>query len=253
MRNLVLAELLKLRSTRITWWILLATLAVQGMMVAFSIPKPGEATAVVPLGDPGLLASLIGTGLLISQVLVVVLGVMAFTQEHRHGTITSTYLLEPRRARVIAAKLIASVLASAGLVVATLVVVVPPSIALVDHRGGDVTVGGQFWQVMVSGFGVFAATAAIGVAVGALVRHQIPAVVGVLVWMTAGEHILIQGWPTGGRWLLGGVTMSVMNLPGSDLGDDHLLPAAVGGLAVFVYAAVAVCLALTVTPRRDVL
>ena len=253
MRKLVLAELLKFRSTRITWWTLLATLAVQAMMVAFSIPKPGDQAAVVPLGDPQLLASLIGTGLLISQVLVAVFGVMAFTQEHRHGTITSAYLVEPRRARVIVAKLMAAILASAALVVATFVVVVPSSIALVNHRGGDVTVSGQFWQVMCSGFGVFAATSVIGVAVGALVRHQIPAVVGVLVWMTAVEHIIIPAWPAGGRWLLGGVTMSAMSLPGSDLGDDHLLPAAVGGLAVLVYAAMAVTLALTVTPRRDVL
>lgn len=253
MRKLVLAELLKLRSTRITWWILLATLAVQTMMVAFSIPKPADHAAVVPLGDPHLLASLIGTGLLISQVLVAVFGVMAFTQEHRHGTITSAYLVEPRRAHVIVAKLVASILASAALVVATLVVVVPPSIALINHRGGAVTLSDQFWQVMCSGFGVFAATAVIGVAVGALVRHQIPAVVGVLVWMTAVEHIIIPAWPTGGRWLLGGVTMSVMSLPGSDLSDDRLLPAAIGGLAVLVYAAVAVTVALIVTPRRDVL
>jgi hypothetical protein len=42
-----------------------------------------------------------------------------------------------------------------------------------------------------------------------------------------------------------------MSLPGNDLGDDHLLPAAVGGLAVLVYAAAAVTVALIVAPRRD--
>lgn len=253
MTALVHAEVLKLRTTRTTGWLLLATFAIEAMMVAFSIPKRGAHDAPVPLDDPGLLAATVGTGLLISQVLVTVSGVMAFTQEFRYGTITSAYLVEPRRPRILLAKLVAAALVSTVVVVATLVLVAPPSIILVHSRDGDVTFGAQFWQVVGVGFVVLAASAAIGVAVGAIVRHQIAAVVGVLVWMTAVEHVLIPALPELGRWLPGGATLSVLQQGQANGLDGELLPAAVGGLVLLGYAAVAITLSVVVTPKRDVL
>lgn len=253
MTSLVHAEVLKLRSTRSTGWLLLATLLTEALMVAFSTPKRGAQDALIPLDDPGLVAATAGTALLISQVLVTVFGVMAFTQEFRHGTITSAYLAEPRRPRVLYAKLAAAALVSAVVVAATLILVVPPSVILIGSRDGAVTVGGQFWQVVGAGFIVLAASAAIGVALGALIRHQIAAVVGVLVWMTVVEHVVIPALPAMGRWLPGGATMSVLQQgPGSGLGGE-LLPAGVGGLVLVGYAAVAITLAAVVTPRRDIL
>lgn len=253
MRPLVHAEMLKLRTTRTTGWLLLATLATEALMVAFSIPKRGAQNAPVPLDDPALLAATVGTGLLISQVLVTVFGVMAFTQEFRYGTITSTYLVEPRRPRILLAKLVTATLASAVVVVATLILVVPPSIILIRSRDGRATLDAEFWQIVGVGFVVLAASAAIGVAVGAVVRHQIPAVVGVLVYMTAVEHTVIPALPALGRWMPGGTTLSVMQLGPANGLDGDLLPAAVGGLVLAVYTAAAVALALRVTPRRDVL
>lgn len=253
MTALVHAEVLKLRTTRSTGWLLLATLATDALMVAFSIPKRRAQDALIPLDDPGLLAATVGTGLLISQVLATVLGVMAFTQEFRYGTITSAYLVEPRRPRILLAKLVAATLVSAVVVVATLVLVVPPSIILIGSHDGDVTVGAQFWQVVGVGFVVLAASAAIGVELGAVVRHQIAAVVGVLVWMTAVEHVVIPALPGLGRWLPGGTTLSVMQQGQANGLDGELLPAALGGLVLLGYAAVAITLAVVVTPKRDVL
>ncbi|MFI5626340.1 ABC transporter permease [Nocardioides sp. NPDC051685] len=251
MTALVLAEMLKLRTTRTTGWLLLATLLVEGLMVAFSIPKRGTPDALVPLDDPGLLAATLGTGLLISQVVVTVFGVMAFTQEFRYGSITSTYLIEPRRSRIMFAKLVGATLVSAVVVLATLVAVVPPSAVIIGSRGGEIAVGPQFWQVLGAGFVVLAASAAIGVAIGALIRHQITAVVGVLVWMTVVEHVVIPALPAWGRWMPGGATWSVMQ-QGVANGLDDALPAAVGGLVLLGYAAVLVSLAVVVTPKRDV-
>lgn len=252
MTPLVHAEVLKLRTTRTTGWLLLATIATDALMVAFSIPKRGAQDAVVPLDDPGLLAGTIGTGLLISQVLVTVFGVMAFTQEFRYGTITSTYLVEPGRSRVLVAKLLTATLASAVVVAATLILVVPPSVILIRSRDGNVTFGGHFWQVVGAGFVVLAASAAIGVAVGAVVHHQIVAIVGVLVWMTVVEHTVIPALPALGRWMPGGATWSVMQ-QGPANGLERDLPAAVGGLVLLGYVVVAITLAVVVTPRRDVL
>lgn len=252
MTPLVHAEVLKLRTTRTTAWLLLATIATQALMLAFSIPKPDAPDALVPLDDPELLADVVGTGLLISQVLVAVFAVMAFSQEYRYQTISSTYLVEPRRPRILLAKLAAATLSSTVVVVATLVLVVPFGIVLIGSRDGNVTLGAQFWQVVAAGFFLLAATAAIGVAVGALVRHQIVAVVGVLVWMTVVEHVVIPALPQLGRWLPGGATLSIMQQGRSNGVDGELLPAAAGGLVLLAYAVVAVTLAAVVTPKRDV-
>ena len=253
MTPLVHAELIKLRSTRTTGWLLLATIATEALMLGFSIPKRGAQDALVTIDDPGLLAATAGTGLLISQVLVAVFGVMAFSQEHRYQTITSTYLVEPRRPRILLAKLVAATLFSAIVVVATLVLVVPFGILLIGSRDGDVTLGAQFWQVVGAGFVVLAATAAIGVAVGALVRHQIVAVVGVLVWMTVVEQVVIQELSRLGRWMPEGATMSLLQQGQASGLDGELLPLAAGGLVLLGYTVIAITLAAVVTPRLDVL
>jgi ABC-2 type transport system permease protein len=252
-KALVHAELLKLRSTRTTTGLLLATLAMVGVTVAFSVPKAGDQNAPLPLDDAGVLAGTVGISFGFPQVLVVLLGCMAFTQEFRYGTITSTYLVEPRRARVLAAKLLSVGLASMVITTATLIVSVPFAMALIRSRNGDSNVAGQFWQMVAAGFVVMAVFGVIGVAIGALVRNQITAVVGVLVWMTAVEHIVIDAYPTVGRWMPGATTYALMQL-GPALGfDGKLLSASVSGLVLAAYAAVAVTLALRLSPKRDVL
>jgi ABC-2 type transport system permease protein len=250
---LVHAELLKLRSTRTTVWLLLGTLAMVLIAVTFTIPPTGAEDPPVPLDDPDLLAATVGTGLLIAQVLVVLFGVLAVTQEFRYATATSTFLVEPRRARVLVAKWQALALSSMVIVAGAVVVSVPFAIALIRSRNGDVTAGAQFWQTMAAGFAVLAAYAVIGVAIGAVVRHQIAAVVGVMVWMLAVEHIVIASYPTVGQWLPVGATFSVMQLDQANGLDGQLTSAPIGGLVLLGYTAVAVALALLLTPKRDIL
>jgi ABC-2 type transport system permease protein len=93
------------------------------------------------------------------------------------------------------------VLSSVVMSVATFAVAVAFGVALIRSRDGDVTVGAQFWQVVGAVFVVMAAYAVIGVAIGALVRNQIVAVVGVLVWMLVVEQLLTPTFPTIGRCL----------------------------------------------------
>ena len=106
--------------------------------------------------------------------------------------------------------------------------------------------------MVASGFVVMAAYGVIGVAVGALVRNQIVAVVGVLVWMTAVEYTIIPAFPAIGRWMPLGVTSALFQLgPSMGLGGQ-LLPVSVAGLVLAGYTAAAVVLALLITPKRDV-
>ena len=253
MNALVHAEVLKLRSTRTTVWLLLGTLAMVLIAVTFTVPPTDAENPPVPLDDPGLLTATVGTGLLIAQVLVVLFGVLAVTQEFRYGTATSTFLVEPRRARVLVAKGQAMALSSVVIVAGAVVVSVPFATALIRSRNGDVTVGAQFWQSMAAGFAVMAAYAVIGVAIGAVVRHQIAAVVGVMVWMLAVEHLVIASYPSVGQWLPVGATLSVMQLDQANGLDGQLTSASTGGLVLLGYTSAAIALALLLTPKSDIL
>ena len=251
MKALLDAELLKMRSTRATALLVLATLVLAVLTVATTVPGVIEENAWISLDDPDLLANVVGNGFGAPLVLMTLLGVLAFTQEFRYGTITSTYLGEPRRTRVLVAKGLSLALASIVITIMTLAVSVACGIALIRSQDGNVTVTGQFWQTVGAGFVVMAAYGVVGVAVGALVPNQIAAVVGVLIWMLAVEQMVIPLFPEVGRWMPFAVASSLMQV-GSSYGDT-LLSVAMGGLVLLGYTAVTVVLALIVTPKRDVL
>jgi ABC-type transport system involved in multi-copper enzyme maturation permease subunit len=218
-----------------------------------NIPKAGAANLPMSLDDPALLAGVVGIGFGVPEVMMVLLGVLAVTQEFRYGTATSTYLVEPRRTRVLVAKWLSLALASVVITAASLAFAVTSGIALIRSRDGDVTAAAQFWQMVAAGFVVMAAFGIIGVAVGALVRNQIAAAVGVLVWMLAVEQIVIEAYPAVGRWMPVGATYGLLQLGPAINADGRLLSVSAGGLVLAAYTAAAVALALAIAPRRDIL
>ncbi|MEO7268616.1 MAG: ABC transporter permease [Knoellia sp.] len=251
MRTLLAAELLKLRSTRATALLALATLLLAVLTVATTVPGVIDQNALLALDDPDLLASVVGSGFGAPLVLMALLGVLAFTQEFRYGTITSTYLGEPRRSRVLVAKGLSLALASVVITTLTLAVTLGLSVALIRYQDGNITFAAQFWQTVAAGFVVMAVYGVIGVAIGALVPNQIAAIVGVVIWMTAVEQMALQIFPEAGRWLPFAAASSLMDLSASY--GVQLLSVAVGGLVLLGYTASFVALAMRITPRRDVL
>jgi ABC-2 type transport system permease protein len=253
MNALVRAELLKLRSTRMLTWLLLATLAFVVLTVAFGVPSAGAKNGALSLDEPALLARIVGDSFGVPEVTMVLLGVLAFTQEVRYGTITSTFLVEPRRSRVLVAKGMALILTAVVVAAATLVVSVIASIALIRVRHGNVTAGVEFWQVLAAVFVVMALYGVIGLAVGALLRNQIVAVVTALVWLLAADRLLMEALPAVGRWTPVGATFGLLQLGPPLTTNGTLLDAPIGGLVLVGYTAAAAALAIVVAPRRDVL
>lgn len=253
MKALILAEQLKIRSTRTQVALLIATLAFVPWTAALTIPKEGAKNVPVSLDDPRLLAVAVGNSFGAPLVLMLLLGGVAFTQEFRYGTVTSTYLVEPRRTRILVAKWVTLALAGGVVTTLTLMVSVPFSAALIGFRGGEVSFGATFWTMTAAGFVVLPVFGVIGVAIGALVRNQITAVVAVLVWMLALEQLVITSYPEVGRWMPGATTFVLLQMGPSIDPDGKLLSVSVSGLLLAAYAAVAVSVALRLTPKRDVL
>jgi ABC-2 type transport system permease protein len=253
MKALVQAELIKLRTTRMTAMLLAASLSLVVLTVATSVPGAFGEIGVLSLDDPELLAIVVGVGLGVPQVAMTLFGVLAFTQEFRYGTASSTYLGEPRRTRVLVAKWLAVCLASVVITTVTFAVSVPLGIALIRSQSGNVVVGAQLWATVSLAFAVMAAYGVIGVALGVMVRNQIAGVVGVLVWMLGVEQVIIPVLPEVGRWMPWGAASSLLQLEASYGFEGELLSAPAGGLVLVGYTAAAVALALLITPKRDVL
>jgi hypothetical protein len=119
--NLVKAELLKLRTTRMFYGNALAALAFVPVSLAVAILTAGKEGGSPALDtSEGLrqVLSAASSGTLI----VLVLGILMMAGEFRHNTATSTFLVCPDRRRVVGAKLLASALVGAGLAVAASVV-----------------------------------------------------------------------------------------------------------------------------------
>lgn len=252
MKSLVRAELIKLRSTRMPIWSLLTALGLVVLLVVVSVPTSHSAADARTLRDPELLARTVGVAAGADWVVLLVLGILAFTQELRFGTATSTFLVTPLRRRVLVAKALALVIVGSMFAAATMTLAVGLSAFLIHVHGGNLTWSAQFLEVLV---GVALATALygpIGVAVGALVRNQIAAVVGALVWLLVAEQLFVALLPSIGRWTPGGATAGLLQLGSAATTHGDLLPAWAGAFVLLAYATIIGLLASAVTLRRDV-
>lgn len=184
MRDLVSAELLKLRTTRAWVGYLVALVALTGIGAAGTV---GSARPRV--GTPELTGDLVSAASFAS-VLAFVLGIVAMTSEWRHGTVTRTFLATPRRHRVLVAKelfglAIGGLLALLGLLVVLLVAV--PWLELEGSALVTTGLGGDAARVVASSM----LWGALGVGVGSIVHGQTPALVGAILWVLLGEALLV--------------------------------------------------------------
>ncbi len=238
--RLVGSELLKLRTTpRTVVGLVMPLLAIVVLGTVGNIVSSDEPRPESTLADILAVAGFAG-------VIAMILGVLVVTWEFRHGTITGTFLVVPRRERVVAAKAAAASLA--GALLAVVAAGLGLAIAYV-WIGGDPGVSfGDVWGRAARMVGSSAIYGALGVGLGAIVRGQALAIVLGFVWFLVVEPLVFGLYDDVGRYLPGRV---LTELAGASGGDVHLPTAAAVGLSLaYGLALVAVGTALTV--RRDV-
>ena len=203
MITLVRAELLKLRTTRLWLVLLVVGVAVVGLIVvAVLASSPDGSRGSGPARpEDGRRSSDVAHIGGIAATLALVLGATMTTSEYRYGTAGITYLATPRRARVVTAKMLAAVPVGAlfGLIGASVPLLV--ALAWFAVKGNTVpldhTVPLEILQIGLQAlFG-----AVMGVAVGAVLRNQVAAIVGLLVWVLVVESILSSLIPVTAKWL----------------------------------------------------
>jgi ABC-2 type transport system permease protein len=193
----------------------------------------------------------LGRGEFLAALFAGLLGALSITSELRHGTIRPTCLVTPRRGRVLAAKVSVSTLVGAAFGLTASALAAAAGTAALRARGIDVKLDGGDYGLLIAGGAIAAALwAAIGVGVGAIVRHQVPTVVGIAAWLLFVEGLLV-GDVTGvqevGRFAPGALGMAA-----SGQEPDTLVTPVVGVLLLSAYALAAALAGVVATTRRDV-
>lgn len=238
--NLVMAELRKLTTTRMMLGLVVAAIAVDVMAVVGTGDQ-----AVAELQRPFREQQWVFSTATVMRVLVLVLGIRAVTDEYRYGTIVPALLVEPRRARAVAAK--AAAVAAAGLALAIAAEAGLVATVLVRAAAADAAVDlGPDAVFLFAGAGAAGALwAVVGAGLGALARTPVAPIVGGLVWIMAAEEVVRGRLGDAAAYLPGQAGLAAAASP-----DDAAV--AMGVLTLAAYAAAAWLAATVATARRDV-
>lgn len=252
MTRLVRGEFAKLWSTRLWLWLLLATMGLTALFASLNIAFNDDPdTLAPPLATAAGQRLLFGTAAGGAQTLVAVLAAIGITAEYRHRTATTTFLTTPHRAQVVIAKLITYALVGAAYAVVCIAVVTAIAWPWLSTRGIDPTLTGNGIPATMAGvIAAVTAFAVLGVGLGALLRDQVAAVVGLLVYLFVAEPIVtripaLQDWAV----FLPGPSASALTQ--ITLTDQDFLEPWQGGVVLALYGLIVAATGLWRTTRID--
>jgi len=235
---LVRGEMIKVRTTR----------TALGFGVAAVLLVLAVALITILAGDPLTVeqkrdALNVGGAL---SVPLLLFGIVGATGEFRHRTIAPAVLISPHRGRLTFARLIAYVATAAAMGVAMVIVALAVGLPLLADQPGPELGTSDYVRVIGGGILTAALCAALGVAVGVLVRNQVAGVVGTLVWLLILEpllplfdDVLAKGSVLGAAATLGGASSDEVSWLGALL-------------VLGVWTGVLMLAGLLVDSRRDV-
>ena len=210
----VAAEVLKLRTTRTFWALALSTFALILLIVVLSLVLDDALSS-----DEDAVRSLLNTAGL-SGLLMLVLGAVAGAGEYRHGTIASTLLVTPNRLQAVTAQTLACALAgfAVGLAASALMAAVAiPWLSSIDAPMLDTgeVLGIVFGNALYSGL-----AAALGVALGSLVRNQVAPIVALLMFLFVIDPVISALVEDYTPFSLTGLATSMSGGSEDDIGGD---------------------------------
>ena len=191
---------------------------------------------------------LIDVGVRLGTLFAALLGALAITSEFRTGTIRPTLLVTPRRTKVIAAKSICVLVA--GAITGLLAAGTAAGVGSIGLAARGVTIqltAGDITRLLLGATLAGALWAVIGLGVGAVVRAQVPTIVGLFAWVLFVENILgdVPSWQ---KFAPGSLGQAL----GGQVRDGILSSAALAAVLLIAYAALVALAGLTATVRRDV-
>ena len=244
MTDQLLSELRKMRSTRTNLGLLAGMIG----LILLTVLLNGFITKRPELAEMKNQYAVLSAGTS-AALFAALIGVMAITSEYRHGTIRPTFVVTPQRSRVIGAKVFASLLM--GLLFGLAAIGLSFGIGYAILAARDIrlalSTGDVLWLMLGTPV-LTAAWAVLGVGFGALVRNQVFAVIGLIVWSMIIDNLLRGLVPSIGGYTPVGASAAIIADP-----TDYVLPAATGGLLLLGYVAALVTAGAVLVRRRDVI
>ncbi len=248
MIRLIRAEFVKLRTTQVWFWLLIAAVSICVLVVLGNfLSKPGVQSArdvpvVFASADQACLA-------------VFVLGVLGVTTEFRYQTITPTVLITPSRWTLISAKMIAY--AILGILYALVCVAVQLAMTLpwLASRNISFDLGDPDLRRAVFGlFLVLALYGIIGLGIGALLKNQIVAVTLGVIFLLILQNLLLaipkvrNAWP----YMPAGANTSILNNQSNAPDVVHILSPGWGVVILLLWAFIPALIGAGLTMNRDI-
>jgi ABC-2 type transport system permease protein len=246
MKPLLRAELIKLSTTRTFAGLAGAAIGISVLIAVLVavLTEPTEDSVLVDVFSSDL-----------SGFFIFMLAVIGIGGEWRHRTITSSLLAAPDRLRFLAAKALAFAVAGAVLSVMVSVAVTVVGTVVVTARDLPMPEAGDLAELLGRNALVATLVGALGVGLGALVRNQVVAVVGVLVLALVVEPTVISLVPEVGRFgPFSALPTALTGIPAEDagLGDVELLAPGVAGLVMLAWIGAAFAAGYALLRARDV-
>ena len=250
----VRSEFTKIRSTRSTYWTLLALIVVTVGIGAIAT----AGTASHPQGITK--ASLDATqqslaGLYVGQLVIAVLGALTITSEYSTGMIRTSLAVQPRRGVVFAAKALvfAAVSLVTGLVACFASFFIGQAILSSHHL--NATLGDpNVLRAVIGGALFLTACGMLAYGLGAILRHTagaITAAIGLLFVVSILVNFLPHSWQNNvDKWMPAIAGAQIWTTKASS-GGPHLFSAWPGFAVLATYAVVAIVAGLVVFRTRD--
>jgi hypothetical protein len=248
--RLVRAELVKLRTTQVWLWLLLAVLGIAVLVVLGGFLSSDGVTTENDV--PDVFASANN-----ASIAVFVLGVLGVTTEFRYQTITPTVLVTPSRWTLITAKMIAYAILGMAYALSVIIVQLAMTLPWLAARGISFDLGDPDLRRSIFGlFLVLALYGIVGLGVGALLRNQIVAVTVGVIFLLILQNLLLaipgvrQGW----AYTPAGATVSILYSAADASPDSSItLLGPLGGVGVLLlWAFVPAIIGAAFTMNRDI-
>jgi ABC-2 type transport system permease protein len=192
MTRLTRIELLRLTTIRTGYVLLCSAAAITALFSILEAALSGGAGKNKPA--PVYTVSgfhSVAEGAIWAMIFAAVIGVTITTTESRFHTATSTYLAVPARGEVLAAKVAVGAIAGAVFTLTGYVISFGSALGFVLGRGHQIPVSDLELARLGAGYVLAGALMGIvGVCVGALVKSQLAAIVGVFVWSIIAESVI---------------------------------------------------------------
>jgi len=236
---LVLAELLKARTTRSALGLALGLLAI----VAF-FGSVHAATFDESPFDRHPTSDNLGS-IFFTPIFAIFFGILASAGEYRHGTISQTLLVTPVREKLVAAKAVSAAIVGAALWAAAAALALVVCVIWFAARGIPFD-GGDAASTLLPAVAAAAMWAALGVGLGFILPSQVGAIISLFAWLFVVESIVQGLLPRVHHFLPFGLLNDLLD------GDDAHFSRPVAGLLTLAYVIGFAALGAALARRRDV-